>query len=392
MRRVAFFLHADSSSWLGGLSYLRNLLTAVCFNKERSIEPVLFVHPSLDQGSLSGFPEVEIVRTTMAAPRHPLRVASRIIYRLIRRDLTLETFLTKHHVEAVSHSTTTGMRSRVVSIGWLPDFQHIRMPQHFSKSESRRRDKQFRRLINGSHRIILSSQDAVRDFSVFAPNAVHKARVLKFVSCPTNIVNSIPQDLLIQRFGIDRHYFHLPNQFWTHKNHAIVIEALSILKRSGVNLLVLATGNTVDYRNRLHFKRLIARAKQLGVEQSFRVLGIVTIPELQSLMLNAIALINPSDFEGWSTTVEESKSLGLPIILSDIPVHVEQAPPLGRYFKAGSADHLADALLASVREYDPLQAKCLQERAAADLPARIKQFGSVYDEIVTSSFAKMNSY
>ena len=40
---------------------------------------------------------------------------------------------------------------------------------------------------------------------------------------------------------------------------------------------------------------------------------------------NCIALINPSFFEGWSTTVEEAKSLGTKMILSNIKLHLEQA-------------------------------------------------------------------
>ncbi|TIN29445.1 hypothetical protein [Mesorhizobium sp.] len=34
-------------------------------------------------------------------------------------------------------------------------------------------------------------------------------------------------------------------------------------------------------------------------------------------------LLKPSHIEGWSTTVEEAKSLGTPMLLSDIPLHRE---------------------------------------------------------------------
>lgn len=46
----------------------------------------------------------------------------------------------------------------------------------------------------------------------------------------------------------------------------------------------------------------------------------------RTLMKHAIAIINPSLFEGGSTTVEEAKSLLKVIILSGIPVHREQNP------------------------------------------------------------------
>jgi len=41
-------------------------------------------------------------------------------------------------------------------------------------------------------------------------------------------------------------------------------------------------------------------------------------------MKKSIAIIQPSLFEGWSTVVEDAKSLGKNIIVSDINVHIEQ--------------------------------------------------------------------
>ena len=56
------------------------------------------------------------------------------------------------------------------------------------------------------------------------------------------------------------------------------------------------------------------------------------------------ALINPSRFEGWSTTVEEAKSFGVPMILSDIDVHREQTGGVARYFGTDDPEALANHL------------------------------------------------
>lgn len=385
MKQVAFIMQANQNAWLGGLSYLRNLLSAVFSNPNRRIEPVMLAHPSLAMENLVGFPPIDVIRTPLVNYRHPARLASKAVFGLLDRDLTLEWLLRKHHIDALSHSVTVGAKSEAASISWIPDFQHIRMPNYFSPRERNDRDRQYLHIANKSSRIILSSHDALRDFVSFAPHAADKACVLHFVSCFENVAVALRRETLCRRFGIDRPFFHLPNQFWIHKNHAVVIEALGILRKRGFKVLVLATGKTVDHRHPNHFEQLMIRVKELGIEDSFRVLGIVTLPELQSLMLNAISLINPSNFEGWSTTVEESKSLGLPIILSDIPVHIEQAPLLGRYFKAGSAEDLAEAMLASIREHDPAVFASCREASALALPRRIQQFGETYEEIVSAA-------
>jgi glycosyltransferase involved in cell wall biosynthesis len=383
LKRIAFLLESDQNRWLGGLSYIRNLLRAILSNPDRQVEPVLLAHPALATGFFSGFPAIEMVRTTLANHRHPARLASRASLRLMGRDLTLERLLRRHRIDALSHSFTVGMRSSLASIGWIPDFQHIRMPELFSQRECDARNDHYLRLVEGSRRIILSSNDARRDFTSFAPRAAHKAAVLHFVSAFQDTGTALTREQVLNRFGIDSPFFHVPNQFWAHKNHGVIIEALGILRKRGINALVLATGNTVDYRTPKYLFRLMTRAKELGIEDSFRVLGVVTLPELQALMLNSLALINPSNFEGWSTTVEESKSLGLPIILSDIPVHLEQAPPLGRYFRANSAEDLADLMLAAMRDYDPTVAAKAREEAASNLPERIQRFGRAYEEIAS---------
>jgi glycosyltransferase involved in cell wall biosynthesis len=389
MKRVAFFLHEGSSDWLGGVSYIRNLLTAIYSIKGRKIEPVLFISSELDTKCLVGLPPIEIISTSFLKTGSPVRLASRFFYGVLKRDLMLELLLRKHRIDVLSHSYEIGRNSRVASVCWIPDFQHIRMPEYFKKKELQARNKQFRRMINGCHRIILSSYDAQKDFEAFAPDAIDKSCVLRFVSCLKGGVPSVSREELFVRYNIDRPYFHLPNQFWVHKNHAVVIDALAILKKRGENLLVLATGKTADYRDPAHFDSLMALVKQKGVDEDFRVLGVVPLDDLQSLMLNAIALINPSNFEGWSTTVEESKSLGLSIILSDISVHIEQSPLMGLYFKAGSAEDLADKMVEAVRIHDPTVALQARELALEQQLARIRNFGSVFQGIALDAIRQV---
>ncbi len=43
-----------------------------------------------------------------------------------------------------------------------------------------------------------------------------------------------------------------------------------------------------------------------------------------ALLRGAAAVLQPSRFEGWSTIIEDAKSLGKPIVASDIAVHREQ--------------------------------------------------------------------
>jgi glycosyltransferase involved in cell wall biosynthesis len=101
-----------------------------------------------------------------------------------------------------------------------------------------------------------------------------------------------------------------------------------------------------------------------------------------SLMRHAIAVINPSKFEGWSTTVEEAKSMGKAILLSDIAVHREQAPDRAAYFPPDGAGLLADKMSDAWDRWDAVADAQSVERAAANLAARREAFARRYEEIV----------
>ena len=147
------------------------------------------------------------------------------------------------------------------------------------------------------------------------------------------------------------------------------------------------TGEEEDGRNPRHFQNLINLIKKNDLEDTFIFLGLVPYSDVNSLMLHSIAVINPSYFEGWSTTVEESKSLGVHLILSDLPVHREQAEDLAEFFPPNKPSHLA-LLLAS--NFD----RALKENPATninvfsedDINNKLNLYGHQYQRIVLDLF------
>jgi glycosyltransferase involved in cell wall biosynthesis len=112
---------------------------------------------------------------------------------------------------------------------------------------------------------------------------------------------------------------------------------------------------------------------------------------MASLFFHSIAIINPSRFEGWSTTVEEAKSSGKTVLLSDIPVHREQDPPHGKYFSVDSASELADLMATTIANHNPLSEMENRSRAARRLPQRISQFAAAFENIVLDATASVRT-
>jgi glycosyltransferase involved in cell wall biosynthesis len=88
-------------------------------------------------------------------------------------------------------------------------------------------------------------------------------------------------------------------------------------------------------------------------------------------------VLNPSLFEGWSTTVEEARSLGVPLILSDLAVHREQAGTEAVYFDRYSGAALA-AVLSKFRPLSTEQRARGELQAGDDAQARVKVFAEEF--------------
>lgn len=378
--RVGFVFSIDES-WQGGINYFRNLLSAVLSLPDRKIEPVIFTGVNTQAERFAEFPAVEVVRSRLF-DRYTFPWAVRkALQRGLGRDLLLERLLVKHHIAVLSHSGHLSAQAHIPAIGWIPDFQHLRMPEFFSKEELDLRERQFAE-IQAYKRIIVSSFDAQTDLSTYYPAYAERSRVLQFVADVNPRIFYPSQNEIREKYAIKTAYFHLPNQFWAHKNHHVVIEALGILKEQGERVTVLATGNTSDHRRPEYFQSLMKHIEACGVVEEFRVLGVVPFADLIALMKHSVGLINPSFFEGWSTTVEESKTLGKRIILSDIPVHREQSPARGVYFNPNDPKELATVMKQQLDSLNADEEANWVARAIMELPARREKFAKKYQEIV----------
>jgi hypothetical protein len=371
--RVGFRL-IGGAGWQGGRNYLSNLFHAVASLPVRRIQPVLLVAPGEDTGDVM-LDGIEKFATTAMLDSARVRRAGRLLKLATGRNVVERQWLRRARIDVASHTIPVGRA--MPTIAWVPDVQHRHLPHMFTRRDRLIRDLLFRELVRDSTVVIASSEAARADLCQFYDLDPARCRVLRFVSQPRSTATT---DLagLRTRFKIPERYIHLPNQLWKHKNHALVVEAL----RHVPEVTVVATGPREDYRHADLYEQLMARVRALGLANRFLHLGLVSFPELMSLMRGAVAIINPSRFEGWSTTVEEAKSLGKRVLVSDIAVHREQDPPRASYFPVDDVHALAERLAEAWAVDDPAADARAAETAAADLHSRTRAFGETYESIV----------
>lgn len=147
------------------------------------------------------------------------------------------------------------------------------------------------------------------------------------------------------RYSLPARYLFYPAQFWPHKNHLGLIEALGYLrKRHGLVIPLVLTGSSSGVVRERHVAFLRDRAEQLGVADDILFLGYVSDDDLPGLYARAEALVMPTFFGPTNLPVLEAWALDCPVITSDVPGNGEQLGDAGILVDPASVEDIADGI------------------------------------------------
>jgi glycosyltransferase involved in cell wall biosynthesis len=214
------------------------------------------------------------------------------------------------------------------------------MPELFFQRELEGRKHVYNEIITAKSKVLFSSNAALNDFKRFYPNATNSFFVINFAVTHPEFQQLNFNDLQ-KKYSINKKYFIIPNQFWVHKNHQVVLDAALILKNSGIDFHLIFTGKESDFRAPEYTIKLKEFVQQNMLTQFITFLGFIPREDQLCLMKNSVSIIQPSLFEGWSTVVEDAKAINHWIILSDIAVHQEQIKNNVSFFNPKKAEELA---------------------------------------------------
>lgn len=271
-------------------------------------------------------------------------------------------------------------------VGYVPDYQHRHLPHLFSAKELAERDMVFGALIAASDAMVMNARAVAEDMRRFTPEPLPGLHVLPFSpNLDPEWLNDRPE--LLAPYAIDGPYFIICNQFWMHKDHLTAFRALAELAESRSDVSLICTGGTTDYRDPTYFGKLEAEAARLGLGSRLRFLGHIPKRDQIELLKHAVALVQPTLFEGGpgGGSTYEAVALGQRVLLSDLPVNLEVDGGDVRFFPKG--DHVALAQLmkgALAEPVIPPDGKALMAKS----DARLQRNGDAIWSAIKSAVSK----
>jgi glycosyltransferase involved in cell wall biosynthesis len=202
----------------------------------------------------------------------------------------------------------------------IHDLQHEAFPQFFTRSQIEYRRRVYGRSVRNS-RIVVTDSEHVRG-ELIERYRLDPARV-RVIHLAVDHERFSPDARSREPFVL------YPANFWAHKNHERLFEALSLVRRERPELRLVLCGAD-------HGRRRLPD----GVESHGHVPGA----ELVELYRSAAALVYPSLYEGFGIPCLEAMACGCPVAASRVASLPEVCGDSAVYFDPFSAEAIADGI------------------------------------------------
>jgi glycosyltransferase involved in cell wall biosynthesis len=378
-RRKIGLIYQYNENWIGGTYYIQNLIAAL--NRlDDEMKPSLIIFTESENHFRQLSEQISYPYLTRENYERKLGLLEKIVNKITGVAFGFHYFDSFHkNIDVIFPGAyETRFKRDQKFLYWIPDFQEHFLPAFFSEEEIKSRKDYQKKLVAGKKNIVFSSRSVKKHFNFIHPGNRMAQFVVPFAVTHSNLLDTKE---ILKKYHLPTNFFICSNQFWKHKNHEVILKAFHLIKKNGNEIFVVFTGKEYDHRAPTYFEDLKKLAKELEVEQNTTFLGFIERKDQLTLMKQAIAIIQPSLFEGWSTVIEDAKFLGKCIIASDIEVHKEQLDLYDSkfYFPANEEKQLAECILNLEKQ------NTFPERTSFDYEREIIKFANSFIKAIDSS-------
>ncbi|MEM4218389.1 MAG: glycosyltransferase family 1 protein [Candidatus Methanomethylicaceae archaeon] len=261
--------------------------------------------------------------------------------------------LRQYGIELMFYTAPTAMsfEAGIPYVTFIMDLQH-RLQPHFPEvsayGEWERREYLFRNAIRYATLLFVDSEASKEDILLFYGSygaSPDKIKVLPYLpACYLfNEVGEAEKRRVREKYRLPERYLFYPAQFWPHKNHAVIIQALEKLKEvRGLEIPVVFCGSHTGEIRERHFRLIMNMARYCGVADQVHYLGYVPDEDMSGLYANAVALVMPTFFGPANIPYLEAWAFGCPVLTSHIRGIREQVGDAGLLVNPLSVEALAE--------------------------------------------------
>lgn len=231
-------------------------------------------------------------------------------------------------------SNSLSFETRIPYVMAVHDLQHRLQPEFPEVSadgEWESREYLFRNGIRNATLLLAESETGKADIlNLYGQYGVtpDRVKVLPLLPASTLATKVLEQERQQVRktYQLPKRYLFYPAQFWPHKNHLRIVEALGLLKQEhGMIVHIVFCGFHSGEIREQTFKQVMSAAARMQIDNQIHYLGYVSNEDMSALYAEARALVMPTFFGATNIPPLEAWALRCPVITSDIRGIREQA-------------------------------------------------------------------
>lgn len=229
--------------------------------------------------------------------------------------------------------------TRTPSLATIHDLMHryeTEFPELHENGEYARRERRYTGIARWAKGILVDSElgrQHVLECYGCSPDAVH---VLPFAAPPVRTGILQPSGDLPD---LPERFFFYPAQFWPHKNHLRIVEALALLRERHPDMHVLFSGS-----KKAGYENVVAAVEDKGLSNAVTFLGYISDSAVQELYQRSVALLMPTLLGPTNIPPLEAFSAGCPVVTSRIYAIPQQLGDAALLVDPRSTREIADAM------------------------------------------------
>ncbi|OPX96511.1 MAG: Mannosylfructose-phosphate synthase [Syntrophorhabdus sp. PtaB.Bin027] len=162
---------------------------------------------------------------------------------------------------------------------------------------------------------------------------------------PSYLQKNLPENILEKvkvTYSLPDHFLFYPANFWPHKNHVLIIEALNILKKQDICVNIVFTGSLLEEYG--IYNKIKELSEKYEISQQVYYLGRIGNQEMSALYMLASALVMPTFFGPSNIPYLEAFYFNCPVITSDLRGIREQVQDGALLIDPTSPEELSESI------------------------------------------------